>query len=320
MPEGNALLSSSGSKGSLLRHLQLAVRKLSPESVVFAGDSDPNALTRFLSDYFWVMPDLDTTGLEVIANELIARNITTVLPSRDGELVFWARNASYFLGKGINVISSPLPVIELCRDKLMFASYGTNHGLPFIPTSTDLSEISGDRVVVKERFGSGSSGMWLDQTRASAQLVSTHAIEPIFQPQISGIEISIDVWGSRNNGVYHAAVRERVLVVRGESKVTRVFRDEKLERFFGKLAKDLGIVGPAVFQAFLKDESVHVIECNPRFGGASTASIAAGIPLLELSLLDAWGSNFEPDSGSFSLRPLTQVRWSKDEVFYDSDF
>jgi carbamoyl-phosphate synthase large subunit len=319
MPEGNALLSSSGSKGSLFRHFQSAVRKLSPDSVVFAGDSDPSALTSFLSDHFWVMPDLDTTGLEDIAHELIARNITTVLPSRDGELAFWARNSSYFLDKGINVISSPLPVIELCRDKLKFASYGMRHGLPFIPASTDLSEISGDRVVVKERFGSGSSGLWLDQSKASAQLVSTHAIEPIFQPQISGNEISIDVWGSRNNGVCLAAVRERVLVVRGESKVTRVFRDEKLERYFGKLTQDLGIVGPAVFQAFVEDDDIHVIECNPRFGGASTASIAAGFPILELSLLDAWGINFESDLGRFSLRPLTQVRWSKDEVFYDSD-
>lgn len=320
MPKGNALLSSSGSKGSLLRNFQSAVSRVSPGSVVFAGDSDPRALTRFLIDDFWLMPELERVDAEEIAKELIARDITVVLPSRDGELAFWARNAPYFLDQGVHVIVSALPIIELCRDKIAFSNYGAKHGLPFIPSSTELSETSGGRVVVKERFGSGSSGIWLNQTRENAALVATQAMDPIFQPQISGKEISIDVWGSRRKDLYLAAVRERVLVVGGEAKVTRVYRHEKLEGFFENLARQIGVEGPAVFQAFLEGESLQIIECNPRFGGASTASIAAGLPILELSLKDAWGSAGESGSERVQVRPLTQVRWSKDEVFYDSDF
>ncbi|MEC8418529.1 MAG: ATP-dependent carboligase, partial [Pseudomonadota bacterium] len=86
----NVLLSSASNKIPLLRALQHAVKRVTSNGIVTAGDLNSNVLSRHFCDEFWQMPPTTEQNREDIVLALKQRGITHVLPSRDGELLFWA--------------------------------------------------------------------------------------------------------------------------------------------------------------------------------------------------------------------------------------
>jgi carbamoyl-phosphate synthase large subunit len=286
---------------------------------VVAGDMDPMAIARFEADEFWQMPRLTDNILSELIESCRIRSISIVLPSRDGELDFWARHRPAFLEAGIEVIVSSPEAIARCRDKLAFARFGHNIGLPMIPTDKTPDGFGGVRFVVKERFGAGSRGIGLNLDYQQAVEHAKGLDEPVFQPFVPGPEISIDGWVSTRGQVVGVVLRCRDLVVSGESQVTTTFRDAALEREAIQILTALQLRGPVVLQAIVVDGKLQVIECNPRFGGASTASIAAGLDSLYWSLAEAMGDTACPDFHRISGE-ARQIRMSVDRVIYGSDF
>ena len=68
-----------------------------------------------------------------------------------------------------------------------------------------------------------------------------------------------------------------------------------------------------------EDDNLHIIECNPRFGGASTLGIVAGVDSLFWSLLEASGFNtlnypFMPMSCS-----IRQIKVTSNKYIFDLD-
>jgi carbamoyl-phosphate synthase large subunit len=72
-------------------------------------------------------------------------------------------------------------------------------------------------------------------------------------------------------------------------------------------------------QAIVVDGALQVIECNPRFGGASTASIAVGLDSLYWSLAEALGQH-EQRVLQRSATNVMQLRSPNDRLIYGSDF
>jgi RimJ/RimL family protein N-acetyltransferase len=127
------LVSSSGGKLPLIRALQAAAKRLPSNARIIGGDSDPLAPSRWEADSFWHMPLLNKEGPDELIQECKTRGIIIVLPTRDGELEFWARHKDAFAQAGIQVIVSSLTSIARCRDKLTFARFGQEAALPIIP-------------------------------------------------------------------------------------------------------------------------------------------------------------------------------------------
>ena len=69
-----------------------------------------------------------------------------------------------------------------------------------------------------------------------------------------------------------------------------------------------------------EDDSLNIIECNPRFGGASTSSIEVGLDLLRWSLLEVAGEKIENIPFSRLEREVMQIRVPSDIYLYDSNF
>jgi carbamoyl-phosphate synthase large subunit len=77
----------------------------------------------------------------------------------------------------------------------------------------------------------------------------------------------------------------------------------------------LGIYGHAVFQLIQSSTGgLHVIECNARFGGASTLSIAAGLDSFYWFLLEACGDSLSQYPFARCRRELRQIRFARDLV------
>lgn len=318
-PLPSVLISSAGAKVPLIHALKFAAERLSGGCRLWVGDTDPYAPSRWEADAFWQMPHLKDDFLGELIEGCHSRGITIVLPTRDGELEFWACHREAFAKVGIHVLVSDTFAINRCRDKLTFARFGSQAALPIIPADTSHDAFGLIPLVVKERFGSGSRRIGLNLLPSAALEYACQISEPIFQPFVNGPEISIDSWVSREGEVSGVVLRRRDRVVSGESQVTTTFRDEALEAQALKVVAALGVCGPVVLQAIVVDDALQIIECNPRFGGASTAAIAVGLDSLFWSLAEALGQS-EQRVLKRSATNVMQIRSPKDRWIYGSDF
>ncbi|GID07533.1 carbamoyl phosphate synthase-like protein [Pseudomonas sp. 008] len=314
----NVLVTSASRKAPLVRAMQEAARRIHPDARVIAGDVDPEAPTRYIADGFWQMPRITDAELPALIKGCHEREIAVVLPTRDGELLFWARHSAAFSEAGISVVVSNPKAIERCLDKLAFADFGRKIGLPVINAAATPEAVGVGPYVVKERYGAGSRAIGLDLSLDAARHHATMLDTPIYQPFVPGPEISIDGWIDRNGAVVGVLLRRRDRVIAGESQITTTLRSEALEREAVRALETLDLHGPVVMQAIVINDSMQIIECNPRFGGASTIAIAAGLDVLYWSLIEAFGQGPAPVFNRIAGE-VRQVRLPADLVLHDPD-
>lgn len=309
----NVLLSSSGNKVPLLLALKDAVKRISGNGIVTAGDINSNVLTRYLCDKFWQMPSTVESNISEIVTRLKRQNITHILPTRDGELLFWARLKDSLRSQGIHVIVADENAVIRCLDKLQF---GQDQALGIIPSyldlTSDIHKSTNARFVVKERFGSGSGSVGINLSQSAAIAHASDLSSPIYQPFISGQEISVDAWLTKNHEVKAAMCRVRELVINGESQVTYTLPESPYLPQITTVLSSLKLSGPIVLQAIVQQGECHIVECNSRFGGASTLGIKAGVDSLFWSLCESIGKDTKALPISLSTQQIRQVRVATD--------
>lgn len=307
------LITSSSRKAPLVLAAHKAIKKINPSGVVWAGDLSSSAITARVADNFWQMPPTSDEFLEELIGGCRDRGITTILPTRDGELMFWSKNQNFFESAGVSVIISKPDSVLRCIDKLAFAKFGQEMSLPFIQTSKCIDDLNCNKYVVKERFGSGARSIGVNLEKNQAIEHARTLVEPIFQPYIKGEEISIDAWLTKNHYVKGLVMRRRELLLNGESQVTTTFRNNDFEALITEILVSLKLAGPVVMQAFITDSGkLQIIECNARFGGASTASIAVGLDSLYWSLLQSEGESIDHYPFFRSVGDVQQIRVPSD--------
>jgi len=319
-PLNRILISSASDKLPLIRAMVDSASRLSSEFVVVAGDFNAEAISSFFDWEFVKTPETTDRNAGVFLELLLESRVRVVIPTRDGELEFWARHAETYAEAGISVVCSPTQTLANSLDKLEFFKFASGLGFPVIETSDEPDEIVASGIVVKERWGSGSAALFLDVSLQTAKRQATMLHSPIFQPYVRGQELSADVWRSRDGTQCFCSLRVRDNISKGEAKVTTTIRNVEVERMLIELANAIGLIGPGVVQLMLdKKGAPQIIEINPRFGGASTASIAAGFPILDLTLADFLGLP-GPESQKIETRHIRQVRYPKDLIIEDPSF
>jgi carbamoyl-phosphate synthase large subunit len=322
---GHVLISSVAAKVPLVEAVKSAARRLHPELKVFGGDLNAEALAQHFCDEFWEMPATRDENLADILAYCQAQGIAHVIPTRDGELAFWSRHRAALAEAGIAVLVSEPEAVQHCFDKLRFAEYGQQHGLAVIPASLALDELPGHdqpdaTFVVKERHGAGALQMGLNLSLEAAIAHAQTLNEPIYQPFVAGREISVDAYVDRRGRVKGLVPRRRDLVVRGESQVTTTIVDKALTEQLTRIVEKLGLYGPLVLQAIITDDDeLHLIECNCRFGGASTLGIAAGVDSFFWFLQEANGADLASFPFTPAPGPLRQVRAAMDKIMRNEE-
>jgi carbamoyl-phosphate synthase large subunit len=109
-------------------------------------------------------------------------------------------------------------------------------------------------------------------------------------------------------------MRKRVLVVNGESQITTTLENSRLENLFTDIINSLNLCGHVILQAIIDNkDQINVIECNPRFGGASTLSINSGLDSFYWAYLESIGINLIDYPFIKAVVPLTQIRFLEDK-------
>ncbi len=310
------LVTSISKKTGLLKAVKKACNKFGTQVLLIGGDVNKNAIGKHFVDVFWEMPKLNELSTEKIITYCKDNNIKLIIPTRDGELLFWSKMKTELKSNGIAVMVSNSEAIERCLDKLNFYETLSKLNIPAIPATKNINSLTDvERFVVKEQFGAGSLSIGLNLTKEQAIEHANKLQAPIFQPYISGKEVSVDVYIDNKGKTKGVIVRSRDEVVNGESQITTTVSNPELEKLSISLAEKIKLSGHIVLQIMVDaDEKSHIIECNSRFGGASTLSVHCGLDSFYWALLEA----FENDISEYPfIRPTkqkTQIRFPEDII------
>jgi RimJ/RimL family protein N-acetyltransferase len=311
------LVTSISKKVPLIRAVHSAIKKVAAFDQLLGADSDEKAPSQYWVDNFWLCPRLDTLSLEEVVSYCKTHAIKAIIPTRDSDLQFYAKHREKLESLGISVLVSKPFTINATRDKKYFAEYLSERGYPSIPTHTTIDELQTNEYVVKERFGAGSRGIGIGLSYKEAQKFAGTLEHPIFQPRVKGKEYSIDLYRDLSGTVKGCVARERTVVVQGESQITTTVRNERLELLCMGLANDLDLYGHACIQVIEDtDSKFHIVECNCRFGGASTASLQVGLDSFYWFLLEASGTDLTLYPFKRAAEEIRQIRYPADRVLF----
>ncbi|MCZ0702102.1 carbamoyl-phosphate synthase large subunit [Natronobacillus azotifigens] len=310
----NVLVMSISKKVPLLQAVKKALTRINPNAQLFGADANDKVIGKFFVDVFWKVPFLEGMEIQSILTYCKENHITLIIPTRDGELAYFASYQKQLEKSGISVMVSNQAVIHTTLDKFTFFQKLKDYHLPVIETTLNIDSLHAKSYVVKERFGSGSTQLALGLNRVQAVAFAKKLKQPIFQPYYIGEEFSIDLYVNKQGEVVGVIVRSRDFIENGESQITTIVEHRELEQQAIDLVQVLSLYGHVVLQAIVtEDGNIHFIECNARFGGASTLSIAAGLDSFYWFFLESiFDQKITPSLFKKTDKNLSLMRYAQD--------
>lgn len=283
-----------------------------------------DAAGRYFSDAFYRVPAAKDPNYVDAVLEICRRHAADLLvPIVDYEFMPLSRATERFRVHGCLVAVSPPEVIERVNDKLQTYQFFLEHGFPTAKTwsSAGARREAGELpypVFLKPAVdGRSSIDCYTVENPEDLEMYLDKVPEAMVQEFVNGPEFTADVLVDWNSDTLGAVVRERLETKSGVSYKGRTVDDPEMLHEVVRLAKQLGIRGPANIQAFRTSEGLRFNEINPRFSGALALSLAAGLnsPLMLLKL--ALGMEV-PKTVGLSRVGVTMLRYW-DEVFVGPD-
>jgi carbamoyl-phosphate synthase large subunit len=315
----NVLITSAARKVLLVRAFRAAMAGLGVGRVL-AADLSPWAVALLEAEGVVSLPRTDDAGFgDALDRACATDGIGLVVPTRDDELPVMAALRDRLATAGTVILVSSEDAVAACRDKLRFAEAAAAAG--FECPRTVQPPVRDFPVFVKPRIGAGGRGAGIVATpeglaRARDAILADGG-EPLTQEVVEGTEFTVDVFIDRDGRPISCVPRERVVVVAGESVVSRTVRDEELSDATLRLCGALELTGHLTVQALRTPERIVFLEINPRYGGASNLGFAAGAPTPEYAIRSARGERQEPRLGRYDVA-LVMLRYADDRFVHGS--
>jgi len=168
--------------------------------------------------------------------------------------------------------------------------------------------------IVKRSTGYGSRFQWIASDESELATIRSINSDSIVEDFLNGTESTVDVYVSRAGHVVQMVARDRLSVEAGEVTHTRTRHADKFEFecCIKLLTGGWRAKGPICYQFLLTEGRKLLLECNPRFAGGSTASMAAGWSAWSWILMEYVAG--KPAIGS-SLEHVDVVRSRVDHIW-----
>lgn len=306
----NVLITSASRKVWLVRAFQEALAKEGGGRVI-AVDASPTSAALYVADEHYVVPRSDDPAfLEQVSQVCTEREVRLLVPTRDEELPLFATQKAALARQGTTVMVSDPEAVRVCQDKLEFARF-CKAQLIETPTLYEGAPPCFP-VFVKPRVGKGGRGTFL--ARSQSELESALAFlrgDAVVQDYVVAPEFTIDLFADFSGTVISAVPRQRLLVVGGESFVSKTVKEPRLRDEAIRLARALQLAGHCTIQCFLDEDIVKFIEVNPRFGGAAALGFAAGVSTPHFLIRLLKGERLQPQLDAFR-EDLYMLRYTTD--------
>lgn len=221
-------------------------------------------------------------------------HVDAVLSLHDFDLVYLSEHQSELENFGVKFIGPPHASAVALIDKLALeqlllqmapdlAAGTVSAARPFIEDGT--------KYVLKDRFGSGSSGLTVvDSNAARMEAVHKAARRTVWTPSASapgelvaqkmlgGIEFNLDLFFDMRGNLRGHCLKEKLSMRGGETDSAHVFLEDdgQLVARIAETFAEMGVVGNVDIDMFVMDGLPSVIDINPRFGGGYAFSAMSG--------------------------------------------
>lgn len=313
--EVNILITSVSRKVWLVKAFKDALRQEGIDGKVISADINNLSAGLYVSNrHYLVPPSSDQNFIPIILGICKKENIKLLIPTRDGELLLFAKNKEKFEKQGMHVMVSNPEIIEICNDKYRFYQFLTENNIP-TPKTYISEQINFPFIhyplLVKSRYGSASKNVFKVENEEELKFFINYVPNPIIQEFANGKEYTIDLLTDFNGKVLTLVPRERIETFCGESYKGKTIKDIKMIEYAKNLAEKLGTIGHITIQCIKNDVGIKFIEVNPRFGGGAILGIKSGAntPLLILRLIN--GKRLKSQIGEFKEN-LIMLRYTKD--------
>ena len=320
--EVNILITSVSRKVWLVKAFNDALKQEGIVGKIVSVDINPLSAGLYISDrHYLIPPSSDPNFIPAILEICKKEDIKLLIPTRDAELLLFAKNKEKFLKKGTHVMVSNPEVIETCNDKYKFYQFLTENNIPtpktYLSNQLDFSSIHYP-LLVKSRYGSGSKGVFKVENAEELKFFINYVPNPGIQEFINGKEYTVDLFSDLNVKVLTVVPRERIETFCGESYKGKTVKDAQIIEHAKNLAEKLQAIGHITIQCIKNDNEIKFIEVNPRFGGGAILGIKSGAntPLLLLRLI--LGKRIDPQIGEFKEN-LIMLRYTKDLFIQNGD-
>lgn len=317
MTETTVLITSVSTKVLLVKEFKKALAEEKDTGKVLGIDIDPLSAALYFCDEYTICPRLDNPDyLNFIEKLCIEKKVRLIVPTRDEDVLYLSKHKKHLEDRTKAKVMTPDPeVANICSDKFNFFKFLQEHNLPTIMSWTHIDDDITYPCVLKSRTGAGARQFYIATDREELSKLIKNIDGPIIQEYIEGTEYSIDYFSDCDGNYVSVVPRVRMKVISGESKVGVTVNDQVITDLCISLATKMNLTGHNVIQCFRTGSGdIKFIEVNPRFGGASNLSFAAGrsTPHYLIRLLNQKDIKVEPFKEG-----LMMLRYSED-IFIDA--
>lgn len=261
----------------------------------------------------WAAPDI----VSHILSACHLYHISIVVPFVDAAVAVAARVAEEARRREQCVFApvSTVDRIEAMFDKVAANGVFTAAGLPVPEQYTGGGYTH--PLIAKPRHGSASKGLVMVDNQEQLDKVLEHADDYLIQKRIDHRrEYTADCYVSTVTGeIITVTVRRRDEVAGGEVVRTTIMNHKRAETLVRKVLQATGLRGAVTVQLIGDmdhDDTLMVMEVNPRLGGGAVASVCAGIDLPGMIIAESDGHDLTP---AHPARELIVARYLEETIF-----
>lgn len=311
------IISSAGRRVYLVQWFRQALYDAGIAGDVVVFDHDPHAATAAAADDYRLVPAFASTDYAPALLDFVDEIQPELLISlNDYELTALSEGlADQLRSRGVVT-----PVLDAASHRIVADKLAMSQALQRVgiatPHTVVLSDVVGvnhllssaQHVIVKDRWGSGSSGLqrftadeacrWVeDQFHHATDAQARTFDQVILQPDLGGQEYGLDIVTDVRGGPVEGVLARRKLAMRhGETSSAMTVENAPFIGLAAALNATLGIRGSVDVDIMLAlDGTPHVIDINPRFGGGYPFVHVAGADVPHFYLASTLG--FTPRTG-----------------------
>lgn len=298
------LFTCAGRRNYLIKYFKTA---LANKGKIFCADMDLTAPAMVDADVSIEVPNVyDKNYIDTLINIINTNHIDAVISLNDLELPILSKQKQHIETKTkTKILVSDSKVIDIAFDKMKTAHFLKNIGLQTPKTFTQYNNAiealeKGEidfPLVIKPRWGSASIGIDFVETKKELELsfklqqlklqksilknVSLIDFDNaiLIQEKINGQEFGMDIVNDFEGHYIGSFVRKKLKMRSGETDKAISIIDSRFEKVGKIISKQLKHIGNLDCDIIEKNNTLYVLELNPRFGGGYPFSHEAKVDI-----------------------------------------
>lgn len=277
----NILILSVGRRVELVKAFKEARDRLKIKGNIVGVDLSKLAPAIYFADKHYLLDKIGTINYIPKLIEICNKEeIDLIVPTIDTELLILAEYRKEIEeSTKAKILLSNDYTIQTCRDKFNTQRFfeENNFLVPRLLTNEDVENGKYEfPLFIKPKDGSSSINTFKVKNKKELDFFLDYIKYPMIQEFIEGEEYSIDAFCDFDSNPITIVPRLRIATRSGEIAKGKVIKDIELIEETKKIIEILKPIGHIIIQCMKTKRGIEYIEINPRFGGGTPMSIAAG--------------------------------------------